>query len=902
MPHNRLIYGFAIISMIILMVAGCSNFGLEKQATAPEPALNTGLAPGRESDSGHVMWGVWKFAFDPATGEVAVVPDRNLLGHFDVTGFLIPPACNDCVDVVVNSFDLGTRILDADVTLRNPAPIGGRDVRGILYTNDAGHELVNADGWTALYDIPGGGALNPFKAFAKAQSNRVFGGGEAYTENYLVHIPMPPQYYAITFAVDASWPGNCREPYSVEYFEQQTLYDTDTENAEIMVDVLDWQNDVSKVTLVAPQINGQGFTQFTHVSGSLWHLYIKNTEHAPSGEYEVRVIATSPNPGDVAMHQYFTLKVNEWGVPANPVVITPPWLNFTPYDVVCSGDYAYIASGINGFNVFDISDPTNPLWLNQVDSTYTALGISVSGDFAFIGSGYPGLDIFDVSDPSNPAYVKTIATGGNAEDVVTAGGYAYLAATYAGLAIVDIDPVETAYVVTTVETDSNVNYVAISGDYAYITDSDYLHIVGINPPESAAIVKSVEIPSHTADGVAVSGGYAYVADYPNQIAVINIDPPGSASIVNSVALGSVRDVQIVGNLLYAVGGHSFTVLDITVPASPTIVGSITTLPGWVYNFDLSGDYALTASYTAGLVVVDKSTSASPSYVTTAITPGGTMDCAIRDNYAYIADYDGGIHTIDISDPFMAQDVHMEAYPGNMWDIKVLGDYIYVACGYSELRVYELTDPVNPSLAKAVGTSDQALGIDVDGEYAYVALASAGLGIVSINPLGSASVVKTVAIPGYVNGVTAAGGYAYIATNVEGLQIVDVDPVGSASVVQTVPMPDVIHEPAIDGDYAFVPANEAGLVIVDISAPASAFIVNTVDTPYYVNDVAVADGYAYVADLWGVPVVDVDPVESANILYTVDSLEYAASITVDGQFAYVGRAFSPYGGLRIVKLW
>ncbi len=67
-------------------------------------------------------------------------------------------------------------------------------------------------------------------------------------EKYLIQLPSPPHFEVLTFAVDASWPTNCLEPYAIENFSQEDiLYDTPGMTAELKVDVLDWQDDVQEV-------------------------------------------------------------------------------------------------------------------------------------------------------------------------------------------------------------------------------------------------------------------------------------------------------------------------------------------------------------------------------------------------------------------------------------------------------------------------------------------------------------------------------------------------------------------------------------------------------------------------------------------------------------------------------
>lgn len=294
----------------LLILTGCSGGATEPVGVPDMPEVKGVESPPVETDSQRVLWGIWNLAFDPVAMQIVIEPVRNLEAHFNITPMIIPPACDDCIEIAVNSFDPVTRILDVDVTLRNPYSINGYDVRGILYTNDYGHLLENADDWTKLFETPGGESLNPFKAFAKGYGSRIFQAGAEHTSNYLVYIPAPPNYWAITYAVTASWPGNCREPYRIYNFNiDGELYDTPDSSADASITVLDWQYDVNAVTLVAPEITGQPFTAFTQASGSDWELELVNEMEAPFGEYTCRIIATSENSGDTALYDFVTIEI-----------------------------------------------------------------------------------------------------------------------------------------------------------------------------------------------------------------------------------------------------------------------------------------------------------------------------------------------------------------------------------------------------------------------------------------------------------------------------------------------------------------------------------------------------------------------------------------------------------------
>jgi len=286
-----------------MLLIGCSG-GINP--VAPQENAN---APVMESqtDTSHSLWGLWEIYFDPGESGIVIEPLCNAQTHYNVNYIILPPACDDCLKIKVNAFDPDTGILDADVTLRNPLELTGYDVRGILFTDSAGHQLVNADDWVGLWDIPGGKDINPFKLYAGSEPQWGFAPGAMYTENYLVQMPKPPQYGAITFAVDASWPGNCKEPKRIT--GQHVIGDIDTlglSTALIQVYVVDWQENVTSVKLDITPLGAPGPLDFTLKAGDLWEANIKNEWGAAEGDYELWFEAVSE---DSPIALYDNLKV-----------------------------------------------------------------------------------------------------------------------------------------------------------------------------------------------------------------------------------------------------------------------------------------------------------------------------------------------------------------------------------------------------------------------------------------------------------------------------------------------------------------------------------------------------------------------------------------------------------------
>ncbi len=306
-------YRVCIVLLSLIIVIGILAFGCSQKTSDPiipqDNELVVSVDIGSESD--RVLWGVWEIRFDTNELSPTIEPVREPQLHVDVADMVSYPACDDCIVLTVNSFNTVTRIIDVDVTLRNPYPISGKDVRGILFITGYEHILVNPDDWTDLWDIPGGIELNPFIAFVKDEPNRVFGGNAEHTENYQVYIPKPPSFFAIRYAVDASWPGNCKEPYAIQDFQQEVITTDYGSSGAVQVTVFDWQDDVDLVRLSVPEISGQDWLDMEPGAiDNVWWVDLQNNEFAYAGEHPAVIEATSTNSGGVALYDLHDIVIS----------------------------------------------------------------------------------------------------------------------------------------------------------------------------------------------------------------------------------------------------------------------------------------------------------------------------------------------------------------------------------------------------------------------------------------------------------------------------------------------------------------------------------------------------------------------------------------------------------------
>ena len=282
---------------------------------------------------------------------------------------------------------------------------------------------------------------------------------------------------------------------------------------------------------------------------------------------------------------------------------------------------------------------------------------------------------------------------------------------------------------------SGAGYVAVSGNYAYTLAyfSGTLTVVDISNP-SAPVVVGQSLYSDSllnASHIAISGNYAYVV-----------------SQNRNGANGSGSNDDGTGNAL--------TILDITNPFAPMIVGTVhdSNLLFGAHGVAVSGGYAYVAAQgclsgqpcpdsTVGnaLVVIDVSDPANPHIITSISnnalpspwSGSGALQhacgIAVSGHYAYVtASYAGRLTVIDIANPLQPTIVASIQNGSTLplpVDVAVANGHAYVANenGSGPFTVVDVQNPTSPRVTGSVSSSSDLYGayrVVVRGNFAYVA--------------------------------------------------------------------------------------------------------------------------------------------------------------------------------------
>jgi hypothetical protein len=381
-------------------------------------------------------------------------------------------------------------------------------------------------------------------------------------------------------------------------------------------------------------------------------------------------------------------------------------------------------------------------------------------------------------------------------------------------------------------------------------------------------------------------------------------PAQSFEYIGSALWNDVTDVRVAGSYAYCSFHDGLGVIDISDPATPTLVSKVL-CQGRGESIDVQGGYAYMADGDSGLRIFDISNPEAAALVATWDSPAYAMGVDVQGSHAYITDWWLGLDIIDIANP--AQPLWQSTFdtPDGAWDVMVQDDVAYVADAGNGLEIIDVTDPGNPAHLghHDLGREGSATAVCVEGDYAYVALmdVAPALQIVDVsNPQNPHIVANLGDSRGYA-GLWKNGNYLYLVDYAGGdLMIADVtDPEHPSFVTQWFDVADLLLAVTVQGSYAYLTCGntaranyytyDSGLSIVDVTDPSQPTLSGVYDARGDVRSISVVDDQAYVATVFpGFRIMDIaDPANPATICsyWSRDSTGLSVDVETANGYAY-----------------
>jgi len=164
------------------------------------------------------IWYDGTLSWDESSENLIFIPKRNAEGYHNVWPLINPPNCYDCVTIKITSHDPIGKLLTAEVTLKNPTPLNGFYVRGLVIPHQATSlEMLNPHYWWKPADFAPGQTPAPFRIFAVEDNQYRFGPYESHTQEYQFHYGDLNDFSMCEYRVVVRFPKNPGEVRTIHY-------------------------------------------------------------------------------------------------------------------------------------------------------------------------------------------------------------------------------------------------------------------------------------------------------------------------------------------------------------------------------------------------------------------------------------------------------------------------------------------------------------------------------------------------------------------------------------------------------------------------------------------------------------------------------------------------------------
>ena len=353
-------------------------------------------------------------------------------------------------------------------------------------------------------------------------------------------------------------------------------------------------------------------------TGGSVDLYALNPISLQSNPYASSLPEPSapfPSIAEIPATAFRVLKMPEPNPDAGSEVIlngcnefTGEWMNGVR-DLVVVDDHAFLADGILGLRILDVTSPSSPVLKSTLETEEPATSISVSGSLAFVGTAGAGVRIINVETINEP---RELGNFGESD----------------GLSIA-----------ATSTTDDHL--------YALSNDPPALFAIDISDPSAPKKLSEIEDINvfDTPRDLTIKHPYLYAVDQVTQLQVIDISNPA-----NLTAIPYETDDEFFPNSIQIHDQKAFVtdedsglvVFDLTSPTNPQFITSLE-LPDFAFGISIQGERAFIANGGGGLQIVDITQSNSPKIIE-SIQPeiGYARSISADQNRIYLGSIGGGV--------------------------------------------------------------------------------------------------------------------------------------------------------------------------------------------------------------------------------------------------------------------
>jgi len=451
------------------------------------------------------------------------------------------------------------------------------------------------------------------------------------------------------------------------------------------------------------------------------------------------------------------------------------------YDVSIKDDHAYCVYN-DGLVVFDVSDPSAPVLLNEVFIKSRPEEIVIKDDIAIILEPYKGFEFYDIAIPNAPTFAGEFTEIEYPITMELVDSIGYLLVPY-GLRILDFSYTLSPTIIGELGLPRDLNSITIQDTLAYIAaEGDGLYIVDISDSQNLQIIMHYYPFDHERivecipqDSLVIVG-----IEQTQKIQILQQLESDSLLLLSTLdpQINIIDDMVLVDEYLY-VGGrnpgvkYACQVIDIGDPLNPDIVFSFQDPNLFIESFTLNEHLLYIADLNNELRIWDVSDPASPQFIWISDQPSGLRKIEINSEVAYIVD-SSRFFVLSIEDlgrPFIQSEILLEGYPS---DLKVKESYAYVVADDEGLYVIDVSDPTSPYIVNQHTDSlSGSRGIVLRDSLAFICDILDGMKILNISdPQDIEFISMFDSEICLLENLVLAGNYAYLA-NWESIIAVDI---------------------------------------------------------------------------------------------------------------------------------
>ncbi len=290
------------------------------------------------------------------------------------------------------------------------------------------------------------------------------------------------------------------------------------------------------------------------------------------------------------------------------------------------------------FYIYDVSDPTSPqLIAHNTDHNYGKF-IEATVN-ALITSRYDSLFVFE--DISNPVevfrYSTTEGVAGN--DFTLKGNYTYVAGGYKGVRILDIsNPILTHEVGSYTEYNQRFQTIAANDSVIFAGSYGRIAILSVSNPESLQLLGHIN--TYGLQDMILKDSFLLTLQISRGVVVYNVSNPMNPDSVGALSIPDIylKTFYLKDSLLFIANGNNLYIVNVSNPASPTMIDTFDTADFDPEVIAAQGNYVFTAQSRGSnsITVIDVSNPANPVVVGSVTLPYPHVTCLLpRGNLLYV---------------------------------------------------------------------------------------------------------------------------------------------------------------------------------------------------------------------------------------------------------------------------